>query len=260
MKNIFKILTGTLLGLALLTSCSKDNEQDMLGSDVNTGVGFLQSKQASELDPSDPNAAISITLVRSNAASSETFSLILSDESHDFTGIFNIPLSVTFEQGKNSVELVIPAIASAMAPGVTYEFNLALQYDGDNISAVKAIDITSKVKLAWEDVGVGEYDPALFTGTWDVTLQKAIGLNFYRLVSPIEDDFNFEFTVNADNTITFSKQQTGYVNGANGMIWYTQSATIPSTFDGNKTYTFGVQYTNGGTGSYGHFTDTFVLD
>ncbi|MDR0660607.1 MAG: hypothetical protein LBG19_07375 [Prevotellaceae bacterium] len=255
MKNIFKFLIG-ILTIIPFVSCGEED----YGYNVDTGAGFALKKIVAEVDPGLTSYDIKVVVARGNTGAAATFQLIVSNESANLSGVLSIPQSVTFEQGESVAEVVIPVTVSALGIGVYYNFTLTLESSQEQIAAnSKSINISTNLLLEWEDVGEGEYDPALFTGTWDLTLQKAAGTNFYRLLDAIEYDYHFIFEVKADNTIIFGKQETGYVNGASGMIWYTQSASKPSRYDGDKTYTFGVKYTNGGTGTYGDFTDTFVL-
>jgi hypothetical protein len=149
----------------------------------------------------------------------------------DIAEIFTVPLSATFAPGEYTTMIQVGMNTTLMQPGTTYRFTLSSSdpsvsadlenkkatdqnawdpptYRGTAITTVQCV-----IPLTWEPWATGTY-----TGWYSeqpnkapTSLQKAVGLNVFRLVTPYNDevydglyssggDYIFDWNIDAKET------------------------------------------------------------
>ncbi len=79
--------------------------------------------------------------------------------------------------------------------------------------------------LDWQNIGSGTFTSGFLGKTWQQSLEQAKGKERYRLPNCYGDGYNILFIVNKDNTISFDKQETGYVHSKYGMVSFGPAAS-----------------------------------
>lgn len=245
MRNIIKLLSGVLLVAMVFSSCDKDQEGAKLNvNKYDTGVGFLQTEQTVSVDPNVTTNAFDINVARGSFKADATYDLTITTSVEDFTDKFTVPATVSFDAGSATAKITFQADAEELVAGTNYVFTVTVK-DVTNASAATAIKVTAALKINWQDVGAGSYDDGFFyNAPVAKNLQKAEGLDYYRIVDAVRSGYSFTFFIDSANAITVPAQQTGYVHSTYGMISVMQhdfgTAAGMNVYDGAKTYKFGV--------------------
>ncbi|MBA5246839.1 hypothetical protein H1R16_08800 [Marnyiella aurantia] len=159
--------------------------------------------------------------------------------------------------GTFSIRLLEPAI------GVNKTAVFTLQS-----STMKFADFDQVLTLSWKlqctvdsFLGGGFFlaDPGLFTGTWPQEIVEGPTPNTLILKDYIETGFDIVLSYDASGNVTFEPQQTGFINGADGMISIKMATDgTPSKFDAcNRILTLRANYFVT-AGTFGNVTDLFT--
>lgn len=149
-KTITKALMA-LMAFAGLTSCSSD-DYEMVGKPGNAQVYFSNESDAEFLLAENQNS-VQVEVKRVKTEGAQTVNVSATDES----GLFTVPSSVSFEDGKNTAMLTINFNFSDLTPDTSYPVTLKLQ---DETTVYGNAETTVNIKYApwsqWEEMGDGE--------------------------------------------------------------------------------------------------------
>ena len=169
-KTITKALLA-IMAFAGLASCSSD-DYEMAGKPSNAQVYFSNESDADFLLAENQNS-VQVEVKRVKTEGAQTVNVSATDES----GLFNVPSSVSFEDGKNTAMLTINFNFSDLTPDVSYPITLKLQ---DETTVYGDAETTVNIKYApwsqWEEMGDGEATFTYMVMTGGTYLQET----YYR--------------------------------------------------------------------------------
>ncbi len=224
MKNTAKILY-LMLGvcICMFVGCSDDNPERTPSPEPNSmQVYFPTQKSTVEVEP-DANS-FSITIARVNTASAASVGLTKTVGSDAFV----VPQTVEFAAGVSEVTITITFSGLEAFEKYALELQLDEKYtnpykpvdqngDGkdDNVTTGLRINLTQS---DWADYKSGTFYSEFFEEEWPQTLQFSEILGQYRFPDVYAEGYAIIFTIKEDGSITYSKQQTGFVDSRYGMI------------------------------------------
>lgn len=181
--RINKIIFGfTVAMVALLTSCSQDNESAIYNIE-NDGLSFTATTSAAvEVSASDP--VFTVKLVRGNTASAATGSVtaVGTIGTAELAGI--TVSNYSFAPGENTA-----TVSVNVAPlEIGEELTLTLSIAEDVVSIGGIQSTTMKVIKAyeWESLGNGYFVDNFFGMESTPEILKAVGFDRYRVMAPCE--------------------------------------------------------------------------
>lgn len=149
-KTITKALMA-VMAFAGLASCSSD-DYEMVGKPNNAQVYFSNDADAEFLLAENQNS-VQVEVKRVKTEGAQTVNVSATDES----GLFTVPSSVSFEDGKNTAMLTINFNFSDLTPDTSYPVTLKLQ---EETTVYGNAETTVNIKYApwsqWEEMGDGE--------------------------------------------------------------------------------------------------------
>lgn len=156
-KTITKALLA-IMAFAGLASCSSD-DYEMAGKPSNAQVYFSNESDADFLLAENQNS-VQVEVKRVKTEGAQTVNVSATDES----GLFNVPSSVSFEDGKNTAMLTINFNFSDLTPDVSYPVTLKLQ---DETTVYGDAETTVNIKYApwsqWESITAEDEDLPTYT-------------------------------------------------------------------------------------------------
>jgi hypothetical protein len=261
MKNIYLILL--LLALAFV-SCDQENLGTIFEPEMSY-VAFSSSIVPENIISAENDYSVSVPIVRSDLTTATTASVQL-EMNEDIEGVFQLESSsVTFDEGKgiayaNIVPVVNPSLIDVTK---TYEFNLTLV--GDNVSEFyNQTTYKAFFSLTFEPFGTGTINSEFFEDEWTVKIEKAKEGDVYKILDCYAEGYNITFSVDSNNNIRYSTQETGYEDPDYGMV----SLAMP---DSEGSYYYSEPYREGNSyfllgrmivdaGSFGHWYEVLTMN
>ena len=263
MKKIFSIL---IILTAALVSCDQKN----IGTLYEPGGSYFAFSSSVVPDntlSADNNYSVMVQIVRSDLSGTATADVSL-EMNDNIDGVFALESSsVSFADGEGIAYAKIAPVVDLSLIDVSkvYEFKLSLV--GENVSEFyNTSTYRASFLLTFEPFGTGVYSSELFGDEWPVQIEKAAEADVYRIIDCFVEGYDFTFSVDQDNNVFYSTQQTGYIDGDNGMV----SLEMPDAEEPDSYY-MGEPYREGNVfyflthfsvegGSYGHWYELLTLD
>lgn len=217
-KNIIKCLLG-FSAMVMLNSCDKTE-------------GALYSGEPNKISFYGPTTSIAMTggkisvpVGRTSSAGDLSVPLTLTATGANYTNVFSLEGPVTFADGASKGYAIVkygdfssidPSTLSVTASGtdvkvgLAFPISLTIPNANASVSNVKKVDILASSALEFEDKGTVRLDSRLGWQEADMTvkIQKAKGVNVYKLVNPFGATSNsIAFMIKSDGkTIVFPNQ------------------------------------------------------
>ena len=174
----------------LFVSCNTDNEGDIYNG-TTMGVTFATGTQSVSF-PSTGYEGFDVEVLRAKSSEATTINLsatlVVGDKEQELPASITVPSSVSFAAGefKTNIHVTVGDIT----PGQNYKVKISLPEE------MVTIDQTSdKVITVYRD----------FT-TWEVEVQKADQISWYKAMNLYEKGYNIVFKVNEANEVTVESQ------------------------------------------------------
>ncbi|WP_347838516.1 hypothetical protein [uncultured Draconibacterium sp.] len=261
MKKIHLLLIVFVLAFV---ACDQDNIGELY--ETNSYVAFSSSIVPENILSADNNYSVSVQIARSDLNEQTTAQVAL-EMNDNIEGYFGLESSsVNFADGEGTAYAkIVPLVdISQIDVSKVYEFKLTLE--GDNVSEFyNETTYRASFLLTYQSIGSGTFSSEFFGGEWTVQIEKALEADVYRILDCYTEGYNISFSVNSENNIFYSTQQTGYVDEDYGMV----SIEMPDA-DEPDSYYMGEPYRDGKTcfllgrftvdaGSYGHWYEVVTL-
>ena len=234
------------------TSCNQDNIGPKFEGDLNRAVAFVEHSIAGEIDPE--NTVIPVECYRISAEGDQTVNVICESE---FDGI-SVDPSVTFKDGEYEAVMYVKVTDIDKLDDMK-KYSVVLRFANNETLPTDYYGTTVKIQIKPSPFGTADYNPWLFTGSWDVDVLKAKSGNYFRLLEPIEEGYNFEFTLNDDaSELDIEVQETGFEYGNYGMVYWVPTGAFeytPSTHSLMIAMDYEVS-----AGSFGSGVDEIIFD
>ena len=261
MKHTYLIL---ILFAVSLFSCDQENMGTLYEPDAPY-VAFSAPVVSGNVLSAEKDYSVNVQLVRSDLTAATTASVEL-EMNEDIEGVFDLESSsVTFDEGKgiayaNIVPVINPSFIDVTK---TYEFSLTLV--GDNASDFyNKTTYRASFSLTFKPYGTGIFSSEFLENEWNVEVEKAEEAEVYRILNCYAEGYNITFSVDNENNIRYSTQQTGYEDEDYGMV----SLAMP---DPEGSYYYSEPYREGNSyfllgrmivdaGSFGHWYEVLTIN
>jgi hypothetical protein len=261
MKHTYLIL---ILFVVSLFSCDQENMGTLYEPD-GPYVAFSSPVVSGNVLSAENDYSVNVQVVRSDLSAATTTSVEL-EMNEDIEGVFDLESSsVTFDEGKgiayaNIVPVINPSFIDVTK---TYEFSLKLV--GDNASDFyNQTTYRASFSLTFQPFGTGTFSSEFLENDWNVEVEKAEEADVYRILDCYAEGYNITFSVDNENNIRYSTQQTGYEDEDYGMV----SLAMP---DPEGSYYYSEPYHEGNSyfllgrmivdaGSFGHWYEVLTMN
>lgn len=258
----YNILLFFVLALGLY-SCDQDNVGTLYSDGESLKVAFASKALTHEMIVEDDNKIL-VPVYRSNTKGAKDVELKFTPGTAA-NGVFSLQSNtVSFEDGKSVAyaQLSYNNINS-LSPTTVYTMDLSIK-DSALLSPSMLAKTSVKAlrKLTYQNIGEGNFTSTFFEDSWKQIVYKAEEGNIYKLTDCYMSNYSIIFSVNADNTVSFEKQETGYKHSTYGMVSFDpkqSNGTITTGSVANgKTITLRGRFTVT-AGSFGTYAETIVL-
>lgn len=246
----------------VLASCDNENVGALYDDGGVTKYAFASAKHNVDMVVEQAGViAVPVYRTTTKGASSVSVSMTASEA---VAAVFSIDnTSVTFKDGEAVayVNVLYPDIET-VSPTTSFTFKITIADEAVVSPAkIKEVEVKTGRKLTYEAFGVGVFESEFFEEAWEQPILKAKEGEVYKLPGLYAANYDFVFAINADNTITVGKQETGYKSATYGMVSFDPNTSagvvIGSTKDG-KEITFKGRFTVA-AGSFGTFAEVLTL-
>lgn len=252
MKNIRFIVGIMVIAATILTACDTDNEAATYQPKFQNIS--IESPKASYV-VSSPESDILVRLVRSTKTGEYVAHYTLSSP-HD--GIFTDTNNgqVTFADGSSIATIIVKTAGLEVGKKYTFDIKLsdadiALQ-DTLTKTANHSGNITVELALTWAEYGVGKITSEAFEGSWDLVIEKAEGMDYYKAINMYNGGFDVVFSI--DNGEVIFNEQPAWVSSQYGNVSIAGKGTLSG-----KTITAVLEHYIPGVGTFGDFTEVIEL-
>ncbi|MBW6534719.1 MAG: hypothetical protein K0B11_06895 [Mariniphaga sp.] len=261
MKHTYLILI--LLAMALI-SCDQENMGTVYEPDAPY-VAFSAPVVSGNILSAENEYSVKVQVVRSDLSSAATANVEL-EMNDDIEGVFELESSsITFDEGKgiayaNIVPVVNPSLIDVTK---TYEFSLTLV--GDNVSELyNETTYRASFSLTFKPFGTGVFSSEFFENDWTVEVEKAEEADVFKILNCYAEGYHITFSVDSENNIRYSTQETGYEDEDYGMV----SLAMP---DSEGSYYYSEPYREDNSyfligrmivdaGSFGHWYEVLTMN
>lgn len=157
MKNIFRIISVTAVGLAFLSSCSKDQMGAVYTPAEDDGIYTFYRSSESQMSFSPETPSYTIEIVRGTDAGEATLNLtnVQIEGETPCTDVFDIPSTVTFKDGETRAIINVGYNDELIKMDVTYTVQIAIA-DEDCTPGANATSTFKAIRAYdWKEIGEG---------------------------------------------------------------------------------------------------------
>ena len=192
--KVNKYIIGMFVATAtFFVSCNTDNEGDIYNS-TTMGVTFATGTQSVSF-PSTGYEGFDVEVLRAKSSEATTI---------------NLPDSVSFAAGefKTNIHVTVGDIT----PGQNYKVKISLPEEMVTIDQTSDKVITVYRDYTFSSLGTGTFKSAAMAeegedfATWEVEVQKADQISWYKAMNLYEKGYNIVFKVNEANEVTVESQ------------------------------------------------------
>lgn len=211
------ILTGfvALASMALaFTSCNQDNIGPKFEGDLSKCIAFESMTVSGEVDAVENVVYLNATRLNGEGNVSVPITVDALPDG------FSVDDAVTFADGETSTQVKVTA-ADVNALDENKSYKVVFRIPTENSLPTSSNNVTVNIGLRPEEFCIAEYDPWLFTSSWDVEVRKARTANRFTIYDAIVEGYNFVFAFNDDFTeFSAEPQDTGYEDPSYGMVFW----------------------------------------
>ena len=211
--KVNKYIIGMFVATAtLFVSCNTDNEGDIYNG-TTMGVTFATGTQSVSF-PSTGYEGFDVEVLRAKSSEATTINLsatlVVGDKEQELPASITVPSSVSFAAGefKTNIHVTVGDIT----PGQNYKVKISLPEEMVTIDQTSDKVITVYRDYTFSSLGTGTFKSAAmaeegedFT-TWEVEVQKADQISWYKAMNLYEKGYNIVFKVNEANEVTVESQ------------------------------------------------------
>jgi len=261
MKHTYLIL---ILFTMALFSCDQENMGTLYEPEAPY-MAFSSPVVSGNVLSAENNYSVHVQLVRSNLSGPATTTVSL-EMNANIEGVFDLESNtVTFEDGKGTAYVKIVPVINPSLIDITKTYKFSLKLVGDNASELyNETTYRASFSLTFKPFGTGVFSSEFFETDWDVEVEKAEEADVFRILNCYAEGYNITFSVDSENNIRYSTQETGYEDPDYGMV----SLAMP---DSEGSYYYSEPYREGNSyfllgrmivdaGSYGHWYEVLTMN
>lgn len=220
-----------LFSVAIASSCAQEDGTKY--SAANNEAYFVGSAGMYAFGATDPTE-YAITLKRFVSGGATTVPVTVTDES----GLFTVPATVEFANGSvEGSKLVVTFDRSKLTTGQVYSITVKV---AEHLNPIPGYAVEYKLNImrdyVWQPYATGTIESEVNEDSWSQPIEKAEGVEVYRLPDLYEPGYPLIFSVAADGSITLipkeevnegtasapyycQKFTTGMIHPSYGMMW-----------------------------------------
>lgn len=230
--KINKYIIGMfVVAVTLFASCSTDNEGDIYNG-TTMGVTFATGTRLVSF-PSTGYEGFDIEILRAKSSEAATINLsavlIVGNEEQALPGTITVPSSVSFAAGEFKTNLHVTV--GDITPGINYKVKVTLPAETATVDQISAKVVTIYRDYTFSPVGTGTFKSAAMAeegedfATWEVEVQKADQITWYKAINLYEEGYNIVFKVNDANEVTV-ESQPAWKHASYGEIYVSGKGTL----------------------------------
>ena len=221
--KIFNKLASALMVLpvvAALTACSDDDGKYTPAEKLTTAQVYFSNQLPAKVElVTEGEGVVNVTLNRIKTDEALTVNLVATQPEEQALQ-FNVPASVTFAEGENSVGIDVTYDPAQVAYDTNYECSIAISDEEYTTPyGTSAYSFTGRIAAPWESLGMATFTEnclGAFYGNDPVTYQVEIEENktkpgYYRLVNP----YGAAYPYNEEGDWDDSKDYYLYIHAEN---------------------------------------------
>lgn len=261
MKHTYLIL---ILFTMALFSCDQENLGTLYEPEAPY-VAFSSPVVSGNVLSAENNYSVNVQLVRSDLSAAATANVEL-EMNEDIEGVFDLESNtVTFEDGKGTAYVKVVPVINPSLIDITKTYKFSLKLVGDNASELyNETTYRASFSLKFKPFGSGVFSSEFFETDWTVEVEKAEEAEVYKILNCYAEGYNITFSVDSENNIRYSTQETGYEDPDYGMV----SLAMP---DSEGSYYYSEPYREGNSyfllgrmivdaGSFGHWYEVLTMN
>lgn len=258
-KNSILFLLSLIFVLA---SCDNENVGALYDDGGVTKYAFSSAKHNVDLVV-EQAGIVAVPVYRTTTKGASTVDVVFT-ANEAVAALFSLDNStISFKDGESVAyaNVIYPDIET-LSPTSVFSFKIAI-VDSAIVSPtfINEVEVKAGRKLTYESFGVGNFESEIFEQAWEQPILKAKEGEVYKLSGLYAANYDFIFAINADNTVTFGKQETGSVDSTYGMMSFDPNTSagvvIGSSKEGNVITLKGRLTV--AAGSFGTFTEVLTL-
>lgn len=231
MKMNKYIIGMFIVAATLFASCSTDNEGDIYDS-TTMEVTFATGTQSVSF-PSTGYEGFDVEVLRAKFSEAATVNLsavlVAGNEEQALPNSITVPSSVSFAAGefKTNIHVTVGDIT----PGQNYKMKVSLPTETTAIDQTSNKVITIYRDYTFSPLGTGTFKSAAMAdededfATWDVEIQKADQITWYKAMDLYGEGYNIVFKVSAANEVTV-ESQPAWKHASYGEIYVSGNGTL----------------------------------
>lgn len=258
--KIDKYIIGMFVVAAtFFVSCSTDNEGDIY-SGTTMGVTFATGTQSISF-PATGYEGFDIEILRAKSSEAATINLsavlVVDNEEQALPNSIIVPSSVSFVAGEFKTNLHVTV--GDITPGKNYKVKITLPTETATIDQTSNKVVTIYRDYTFSPLGTGTFKSAAMAdegqdfATWEVEIQKADQITWYKAMDLYEEGYNIVFKVNDANEVTV-ESQPAWKHASYGEIYVSGKGTLE-----NGIITVKLAHDVPDVGSFGEYKEILYL-
>lgn len=265
MKNINYTLV-LLFSMLIFIACDDNDTEGTIYEGANNEASFPGKSSSYTFGDEDPTQFE--VIVQRNIIDGAASVPVTAD---DPSGFFTVPQAVEFADGAYESKIVISFDRSKLTAGVPYPIKLTVPA---NPIVEKTITHTVSITrdYTWQPFATGTYASTFQNSSWEQVIEKAEGVERYKLVSLYADGYDLVFDAAPDGSIIIIDAEEGEYLGEDGALFVTgymhsRYGIVSCDIDLNPDYSYfdltnKEFYMDGyfhvSAGAFGWYTETFT--
>lgn len=230
--KVNKYIIGIFVATAtLFASCDTDNKGDIYNG-TTIGVTFATSTQSVSF-PSTGYEGFDVEVFRAKSSEAATIDLsaklVVGKEEQVLPASITVPSSVSFAAGefKTNIHVTVGDII----PGQNYKVKISLPEETATMDQTSDKVITVYRDYTFSSLGTGTFKSAAMAeegedfATWEVEVQKADQISWYKAIDLYEEGYNIVFKVNEAHEVTV-ESQPAWKHASYGEIFVSGKGTL----------------------------------
>lgn len=183
MKNIFKIIATAAVGLAVLSSCSKEQKGGVYTPGEGDGLYTFYRASESDIVFSPENPELTIQVVRATASGEATLNLITAQYAGETPcDVIDVPATVTFKDGEYNAYFTV-GYKNSIEMNVNYDVVISIADEDCTPGGISSTSFGASRAFDWKSIGKGQFydENAYLDAEWDANTGALLKVNDYNV-------------------------------------------------------------------------------
>lgn len=201
MRKLFKILGITLVGAALLSSCSKDQESAIYTPGEGEGIYSFDASSMPDVEFTPSITTAQIEVIRAKSDGEATLAIASTQTSGgNAVNVLNVPSEVTFADGESFAFVTVSIISANIQENTQYSLTLSFADEECSAGGVSSTSMSFSYAL-WESIGTGQYWDNISGMMVTPEVLKYVGAERYRIMNPFTAEVQAKIAENVGGAV-----------------------------------------------------------